>query len=348
MGLIKKINFYRNIFLPKINLELKKYQNIFYDHSFKKKETIYLLKKLIRKGKGIRGSLVYIINEIFKLKIKENNLFYLAVFFEIIHSSLLIHDDIMDNDTLRRGEKTINFYYQEKFKNIKTDDLIGKNFAINIGDIGFFIGFDFLNKIQIENKKKIQLFSLIIKEYIQVAFAQMDDVFFSQTIKEPQIDQILKIYLYKTARYTFVLPISAALFIKEHQYFHDKNFFSILEKLGIIFQISDDLIGFLSDETGKDLGSDIRENKKTLIRYFLTKELKNNQLKKLFGKKNITKDEIKKLRDFFESSKSKEEIYKIINYYKNEIIIDLKKYNYSQKFKNLVLKFIEYLISRKK
>ncbi|MFN4212791.1 MAG: polyprenyl synthetase family protein [Microgenomates group bacterium] len=348
MDLIKKINFYRNLFLPKINLELNNYSSIFYDYSSEKKEIIDLLKKLVIKGKGIRGSLVYIINEILNLKIKEKNLFYLAAFFEIIHSSLLIHDDIMDNDTSRRGGKTIHFYYQEKFKEIKTDDLVGKNFAINIGDIGFFIGFDFFNKVKLEKNKKSQLLSFIIKEYIQVALAQIDDVFFSQTKNEPKIDEILKIYLYKTARYTFALPILTVIFIKDHQYFGNKNFLSILEKLGIIFQISDDLIGFLSDETGKDLGSDIRENKKTLIRYFLTKELKNNQLKNLFGKKNIDKNEIKKLRDFFEVSKTKRKINKIINHYRNEIIIDLKKNNYPQKFKNLILEFIEYLISRKK
>ena len=348
MYLIKKINFYRNIFLPKLNLELKKYESIFYDYSSEKKGTIDLLKKLIIKGKGIRGSLVYITDEIFNLEINENNLFYLAAFFEIIHTSLLIHDDIMDDDTLRRGGKTIHFYYEEKFKKIKTNDLIGKNFAINIGDIGFFVGFDFLNKIQIESKIKSQLFSLIIKEYIQVALAQMDDVFFSQTINEPRVDEILKIYLYKTARYTFVLPILATLFVKNHQYFYNKNFLSILEKLGIIFQISDDLIGFLSEQTGKDLGSDIRENKKTIIRYFLIKELKNNNLKNFFGNKKIKKEEIKKLKRFFENSKAKNQIYKIINNYKDEIVINLDRYNYPQKFKNLLFEFIDYLISRKK
>lgn len=348
MDLIKKINFYRKIFVNKLDINLKKYQKIFEDYSREKKEIIELLRKTIIKGKAIRGSLIYITNELFDERINEKNLFYLASFFEIIHSSLLIHDDIMDNDNLRRGEKTIHFYYQEKFKDIKTNSNLGKNFAINIGDIGFFIGFDFLSKINLKNKKRSKFFSLIIEEYIKVALAQTDDVFFSQTKNEPEINNILQVYLYKTARYTFLLPVIAVLFIKNNHLYEDKNFQSILEKLGIIFQITDDLIGLMSDQTGKDIASDIRENKKTIVRFFLKEELKDNNLKKLFGKKDITKQEIEKLRDFFNSSKSKNEIYKIINRYKNEIIFDIKNNNYPQKFKNLVLDFIEYLILRKK
>ena len=348
MDLIKKINFFRSKFIKQLDHSLKNYQNLFERYSNKKKEIIEKLRSFILKGKTIRGSLVYIADELFNLKMEKKNLFYLASFFEVIHSSLLIHDDVMDNDNLRRGEKTIHFYYQEKFNNIKNNNDIGKNFAINIGDIGFFIGFDFLSKINLSEKKRSNFFSLIIEEYIKVALAQIDDVFFSQTKNEPSIKDILKIYLYKTARYTFLLPVVAVLYIKNNHLYKDKNFHSILEKLGIIFQITDDLIGFMSDQTGKDKASDIRENKKTIIQFFLWDELKNNNLKKLFGKKDITKQEIEKLRNFFNSSKSKKKIDSIINQFKMEIITGLKNNNYPQEFKNTVLDFIEYLINRKK
>ncbi|MCX7956233.1 MAG: polyprenyl synthetase family protein [Patescibacteria group bacterium] len=349
MVLIEKINKYKNKIFKFIEKEINIFNSDFLDYSFEKNELFENYKNFILRGKGIRGSLVFLTNNLFKgKKINRKNFYYLASFFELIHSTLLIHDDIMDDDTLRRGEKTINFYYQEKYQKISQESKnLGNNLAINIGDIGFFISFYFLSKLNIDKKTKNYLIYFLTKEYIKVALAQTDDVVYSSTNYEPKEEEIKKIYLYKTSRYTFVLPIISTLILIKNKNYKNKNLIKILENLGLIFQITDDLIGFLSDETGKTIGSDIKENKKTIIYFYLKKEIKND-FKKIFGKKNVKSEEINRIRFFYLNSKTKRIIEEKIDQLKIEVEKILLKEKFPKKFNQFILEIIKYLIERKK
>ncbi len=345
MFLLKKIdeskplifNFIKNLFLN--------YKSTFLDYSKKNNDIYKKYLNFITNGKCLRGSIVLIANEIFDgLTIKKEILLNLASFFEITHSSLLIHDDIMDNDKKRRNQDTINYFFYKKYKN----NHLANSLAISLGDIGFFIGTNLINKISTNYKIKNQLLNFITSEYIKVSLAQNDDVLYSNTHINPNHHNIEKIYLFKTARYTFVLPIISVLILKNNNFYKNKDLIKILEYLGIIFQISDDLIGFLSDKTGKDLGSDIRENKKTIIRYYLMKELKNNQLKNLFGKKNLNNEELKKLRNFYQKSKTKKLVINLIEDYSKKILNLIKKNNLPEEFNNLIIDTLKYLKKRDK
>lgn len=350
MSLTKTISHFSQKVFSFIDKKMENYEAIFVTYSKDKKDLLFLYKDFVKRGKGIRGALVFLTDKIFKEgKTTEKNLYYLASFFELMHSNLLIHDDIMDQDRFRRNGKTINYYFECKFeKESEKPKHLGNSLAINLADIGFFIAFDFFNKIQAEDKLKQNLLSLLLSEYIKVCLAQIDDVFFGQTNFEPNLETIKKVYLNKTARYTFVLPIIATIYLKDNPFYQNKNLINILENLGILFQITDDLIGFISDETGKDKGSDIRENKKTIVRYFLKEELKDSKLKGLFGKRDITEEEIESLRKFYQRSKSKEKIENLIEKIKAEIFSEIKKSNFPKAFKELVHEFIEYIIQRKK
>ena len=75
------------------------------------------LKQFVRlnsNGKRIRGILIML-----GYYLKNNDIIYsmpLASAYEFFQTSILIHDDIIDNDNIRRGEKTIPFYNKEKYK----------------------------------------------------------------------------------------------------------------------------------------------------------------------------------------------------------------------------------------
>ena len=94
----------------------------------------------------------------------------LACAFEIFQTSILIHDDIIDHDDLRRGKKTIHSYNGEKYYNITKQELsytLGNNIAICMGDLGFYEA----NKIIAKNYKDnsnlgeiINYFSLFVIE----------------------------------------------------------------------------------------------------------------------------------------------------------------------------------------
>jgi len=350
MDLIKEINRYKKIIDCDLEKLKEKYFNLFKQY---KKDSPKYLNQFIdfaKRGKGVRGALVFLTEKLFeKPKIEKETLKKLALVFEVIHSSLLIHDDIMDNDSLRRGQPTIHVFFNqryEKFLKEKNDNL-GKSIALSLGDIGFFIAFDILSSININPTIK----NFLAQELIKTGLAQIDDVFFSQTKIEPEIDDILAIYKGKTSRYTFVLPILTILKIKNIDLQKQKIVEEILEDLGIIFQISDDLIGIFSEESGKDKGSDIREDKKTIIRYLLFKDKKTpTNIKKIFGKDKISEDEIENLKSFINQYDIKKEIENIIEEIKNKVQNKMEKNKkiLPEKFIPLVNNFINYLITRKK
>lgn len=343
--MLNKLNNNKNKIFNYIKKIFLEYRQIVLNYSINNKEFFNKYEKFILNGKCLRGNLVLISNKVFTGKnINENDLLNLAAFFEIVHSSLLIHDDIMDNDNKRRGEETINYFFYKKYH----QKHLSNSLAISIGNIGFFIGYKLLSKIKTDLKTKNQLIEFISNEYIKVALAQNDDITFSNTDMEPNFNNIYNIYLFKTSRYTFVLPLISVLILKKNKLYNNNDLIKILELLGIIFQITDDLIGFLSDESGKEKGSDIRENKKTFIRYYLIDELKNNNLKYLFGKKNLNDKDIMLIKNFYVKSKTKIFISQLIKKYKKEIINKINKNNFPKDFNKLIIELLDFLENRKK
>jgi len=350
MDLIKEINQYKKIIDYDLERLKKNYFILFKNYNLKSPQYLNQFIDFAKRGKGVRGALVFITEKLFKKpKIEQETLKKLALVFEVIHSSLLIHDDIMDNDIFRRGKQTIHTFFNQKYEKLlkEKNDNLGKSLALSLGDIGFFIAFEILNTININPIIK----NFLSHELIKTGLAQIDDVLFSQTKIEPKLDDILNIYKGKTSRYTFVLPILTILKIKDINDKKQKVIEEILEDLGIIFQITDDLIGIFSKETGKDEGSDIREDKKTIIRYFIFKNKNTPQsIKHLFGQEKITKKEIVKFESFIRQSKIVNEVETIISKIKNRIKNKMKKNKeiLPEKFIILVNNFIDYLITRKK
>jgi len=350
MDLIKEINQYKKIIDYDLERLKKNYFILFKNYNLKSPQYLNQFIDFAKRGKGVRGALVFITEKLFeKPKIEQETLKKLALVFEVIHSSLLIHDDIMDNDIFRRGKQTIHTFFNQKYEKLlkEKNDNLGKSLALSLGDIGFFIAFEILNTININPIIK----NFLSHELIKTGLAQIDDVLFSQTKIEPKLDDILNIYKGKTSRYTFVLPILTILKIKDINDKKQKVIEEILEDLGIIFQITDDLIGIFSKETGKDEGSDIREDKKTIIRYFIFKNKNTPQsIKHLFGQEKITKKEIVKFESFIRQSKIVNEVETIISKIKNRIKNKMKKNKeiLPEKFIILVNNFIDYLITRKK
>jgi geranylgeranyl diphosphate synthase, type I len=273
------------------------------------------LKKFATLGKTIRGNLVFLSAEMFNYK-KTSELLKLACGMELIHSSLLIHDDIMDNDLTRRGIPTIFASY------LPLGSLpFAQSMGICAGDIGFFLSLGCFNNLMVEETIKTKLTKKFIDEMIMVGLAQMSDVYWGNKKEIPGLNDIEKIYLYKTARYTFSLPLSLGAIISNQ----NNNIINKIEKLGeylgLIFQIKDDEIGLTGteEEIGKPVGSDIRENKKTLIRYYLYQKANDKQKKYLdsvFGNKNIKKKDIAKVKLLVNEL----EILKIINLKINKLV----------------------------
>lgn len=237
------------------------------------------LAKFVINGKTIRGSLVLFAAELWGGEIT-NDALRTAASMELVHSGLLIHDDIIDQDRTRRGAKTLYVQYEDSAVKLHIDEAkrYGEGMALCIGDITFFLATHLLSQCEkAEVGQKILL--TLSREYQAVCFAQMQDVYFGFSQALPRESDVLSVYRYKTARYTFSLPLIVGSILAGAPADGIEKLERIGERVGILFQYKDDLLNLFGDtaKTGKPVGSDIRENKKTVAFTYLFSQISTQE-----------------------------------------------------------------------
>ena len=182
--------------------------------------------------------------------LKKEDLIQAAAAIELFHNFTLVHDDIMDEAPLRRGEETIH----QKW------DL---NTGILSGDAMLIKSYQLFESYPAEVQVKlVQLFS---KTALEVCEGQQYDVEF-ESQQNVELAQYIKMISYKTA-----VLIAAALkmgaIIANASEKEQNQLYAFGLNLGIAFQIQDDYLDAFADpeKFGKQVGGDIVENKKTIL-----------------------------------------------------------------------------------
>ena len=219
------------------------------------------------RGKLMRGSLVAVGSEVFESP-PDDDLYRIAAAVELIQSFLLIHDDIMDEDHTRRGTPSVFEQYRQlgvdgDFSNPRR---FGESMGICSGDVALLLAFEAVACSSFTAELRVELVRRIASEIADVGVAQMADVANGHRPNETTEDEILSVYRWKTGRYTFSLPLSLGARIAGASPEQTDRLALWGELQGIIFQIRDDEIGLMEDETGKPSGSDVAADKQTLHR----------------------------------------------------------------------------------
>ena len=336
-----------------LNLIIKDYnESLVSNSSGYLKENLEYFKDLNSEGKCIRGFLISLGYKILKENIDYS--YHLSLAYEIFQTSVLIHDDIIDNDNLRRGKKTIHYSNYLKYKSLNDSEAkkTSESIALCVGDYGFFK----VNEIIIKYYKDDPNFSKLFDYYNDIVLKTVEgeliDVIlsFENKYKENENleNNIMIVYKLKTAFYSIIGPLSLGLIlggIDDNKLEEIKNFG---EKVGIAFQIQDDILGIYSD-MGKVVGSDIKEYKQTILfSYTIKNEKYKEELLKYYGKENIGEKEINETRRIFKESGAYDYANNLMNKMYNEGIEIMKKIDWiKDEDKNIIYGFLEYLKQRK-
>jgi geranylgeranyl diphosphate synthase, type II len=253
-------------------------------------------------GKRMRPILTLMAADIFGADYKKA--FSAATAVELFHNFSLIHDDIMDDAPLRRGNQTVH----EKW-NINTGILSGD--ALLILAYQYFENYEpkiFRDLAQIFSKTALEVCE---GQQLDVDFEQRDDV---------AIDEYILMIKYKTA-----VLVAAALkmgaVVAETSQQNANLIYEFGLNLGIAFQLQDDYLDAFGDPLtfGKQVGGDIIENKKTYL-YLKALELADvdtkNQLANLFSIKPVDpKQKIKTVKEYFISTGAAKQTQQLIEEY---------------------------------
>jgi geranylgeranyl diphosphate synthase type II len=214
-----------------------------------------------------------------------------ALAVELFHNFSLIHDDIMDNAPLRRGEVTVH----EKWD---------VNTAILSGDAMLILAYRFF-----ENYKSSlfrELAKLFSKTALQVCEGQQYDVDF-ETRDDVSLPEYIKMIDYKTAVLVGASMKMGAI-VAEASESCQENIYKFGRNLGIAFQLQDDYLDAFGNPKnfGKQLGGDIITNKKTILYLLAMEKGTATQINELSGLYSIQpedpKDKIKNVMEIFETT----------------------------------------------
>src|SRR3990167_3184544 len=120
---------------------------------------------------------------------------------ELVHSFLLIHDDIIDDSDIRRGKATIHKRYEKYF-----DSHYGLSQAIIIGDIVCFEAIKLINESKLAKDIRKQVLAKALNILLETGYGEALDVEYSH--KKVNISKIMQMTTLKTAKYTFAGPLS--------------------------------------------------------------------------------------------------------------------------------------------
>ncbi len=204
-------------------------------------------------GKKIRPALVLLTTEAVGGNIE--GAYKTAAAVELIHTFSLIHDDIMDEDEMRRGKPSVH-------------TLWGEPMAILAGDVLFSLAFELVAQTQVDDvpaNRVIKALNTVVDACIKICEGQACDMSFEEKFDVGESEYLNMIYKKTAALIAAATKSGAILGGGTAEQVEALSQYG--ELIGMAFQIQDDYLDVVSDEEelGKPVGSDVVEGKMTLM-----------------------------------------------------------------------------------
>jgi len=312
--------------------EMKEF-DVFFNSSMKTKVSLLniITKYILRtKGKQMRPMLVFLCAKTINSEIT-NSSYVAAGLIELLHTATLIHDDVVDESSMRRGFFSINALWKSKVSVLVGDYLLSRGLLLAIEN---------------DEQELLKIVSVAVKEMSEGELLQM------QKSRKLNIDEetYFKIIRKKTASLIAACTACGAKSVgADNKIISKMHHFG--ELLGIAFQIKDDLLDYQSEgNIGKPKANDIKEKKLTLpLIYALSNtDLKNRKkILYLLKKKEKRNSEIKEIINFVENcggiAYAKQKMYD----YKQEAMELLSDLPESES-KTSLIELVNFVVERKK
>ncbi|WP_426670488.1 polyprenyl synthetase family protein [Mucilaginibacter sp. McL0603] len=198
-----------------------------------------------------------------------------AALVELLHTATLVHDDVVDNSYQRRGFFSINALWKNKIAVLVGDYLLSKGLLLSI-DNGDF--------------KLLKIVSEAVKQMSEGELLQVEKVR-RMDVDEPIYYEVIR---QKTASLiASCCACGAASAGADDETVEKMRLFG--EKIGIAFQIKDDMFDFGTDDVGKPLGIDIKEKKVTLPLIYSLNNATSSERKRIINLVKNHNDDPKKI-----------------------------------------------------
>lgn len=281
------------------------------------------------KGKQIRPIIVILSAKL--LGEVNENVISAATAVELLHNATLIHDDVVDDTKLRRGQATIN-------------NIWDNHIAVLVGD--FFLSSALLQAIETDDIKIIKSITNLGK---LLSIGEIDQIYNARyhTLNE---DAYFETIYRKTAS-LFVSCVEVGAFAVKASDDDTEKLSKVARLLGLCFQIKDDIFDYFNyEKIGKPTGNDLREGKITLplLHVLLNESLpQHDEMLALSKKEILDTNEINTLIEYAKQHGGIEYAYDTMQRLRDEAVEIISQFPATQTRDHFIA-IIDYIISRDK
>lgn len=248
-------------------------------------------------------------------KVADDTIVRAASALEFLQACALIHDDVMDDSDTRRGLPAVH----KQFENLHnseslngSDKAFGLGAAILVGDLALSWADEMLNHSGITSEQwsiakpiyDVMRTELMAGQYLDLLEQQRGSA---------DSRAIRNVIRYKSAKYTIERPLHLGAALAGASTEHCEVLSTYGLNLGEAFQLRDDVLGVFGESatTGKPVGDDIREGKRTLLVAYAFENCtpaQSDELLSLLGKPNINTEEISRAQGIIRDSAALERV----------------------------------------
>ncbi|MDI6840511.1 MAG: polyprenyl synthetase family protein [bacterium] len=269
-----------------------------------------------------------------------------SICMEFLETYLLIHDDIIDQDAMRRGGPS----FHKMSGGWKRDPRFGVSSAIIAGDMLGSLSSKVIMEANFREDLKLRALKEFTNAEIRCFHGELYDVILEHQNEVCEKDFFKMIDL-KTASYTTQAPLIMGAILGNGTDVQIETLRKYGKLLGEAFQIIDDILGTFGDKNiiGKPVDSDIKQGKKTLLLIYAFKYAKKedkNFLKMVCGNKKLTKSELQRVKNILIKTGSLAYSQNKAQELVNQAKAILNQNNLNSKTKNFLNQFSDFIIKR--
>lgn len=255
----------------------------------------------LRGGKRLRPAMLFAAVECVEPAAHPEAATDLGVALELLQTYLLVHDDWMDDDPVRRGAPSVHV----ALARVYGEPHLGACTAILAGDLMGALVHRIVADLDLPTARR---------RAVNAVFAEMEhEVILGQCLDVTRSPDVARIHTLKTGSYTVRGPLLLGASVAGASEAQRRALAAYAEPLGLAFQLRDDVLGVFGSaaETGKPVGNDLREGKQTaLVQHALGNldDAGRDALRAVLGRRDASEDEVLHAREIIARSGAREAV----------------------------------------
>ncbi|MBD3258351.1 hypothetical protein GF377_07945 [candidate division GN15 bacterium] len=248
---------------------------------------------------------------------------------ELIHTATLLHDDVVDESDVRRGQETVNYKWKNLISVLMGDYIFAKAFRVMV------------------DTRSMDLISAIARATERVSVGELRQIEETNNYSLSE-EEYLEIIADKTAS-LFNVSCETGPILVGRDNTERRRFADFGEKIGIAFQVADDLLDFVGDPkvTGKQLGNDVLSGKVTLPLIYSLRNVSEKAGREITGylTENGDEEALDKVQMFIQENGGIDYAYRRANELSEQALDSLSSVNASEYYESLT-GMVRYTVSR--